>query len=743
MKKLLQNKSFRASVTIAICFFLLFSILGTLRSHFLKKHDDQNDNGNIVQSSINNTKINLLPNLWKFQSGDNKNWCKPEFNDSLWLPISPLLVINKTTLDQFNGICWFRIKFSVNSANLNQVLALNYFHNGASEVYLDGKFLGGYGKVSSTKLGETGCIPNFPVYFAIGDLKPHILSIRYSNQLFNYYKDKYNQSTAGISDVFVIADPSQLYTSAIRLEQFWVINILTFGFFITLSLVHFLLYIFYRKHVQNLYYSIFVFIFALLTIAIYLFMHTIDPETRMKIQHDYFGAIITAFLISVMLCAHSLFKPSLYKRIFFIQLFTAALILIADNIKFFEEYISPLLFFLGLFTSFECIRSVFSGFRKKMQGAKIIGTGILVFFLFIVTLLFEGFVTGEFNFRFGEGISTAYYLILFMLCIISIPLSMSIYLARNFGITNNELTAKLIEVEDLSAKSIAQEKEKQHILENQNITLEKQVTERTVEITEQKKVIEEKNKDIIDSINYAKRIQSAMLPEEAAFKAIFNNSFVLYMPRDIVSGDFYYATELNGNKLIIAADCTGHGVPGALMSMVGCNIINKLAHENKIIEPKIILETLHTQLRQALKQDLVGSLNRDGMDVAAVLIKENEIVFASANRPLIYFDHKNQLNEIKATKTPIGGSHIELVNIEQHTFSKENIKELFLFSDGFADQFGGPDGKKLMVSKFKLWLSQIINLEAQEQHQFLQTNFTTWKKESEQVDDVMVIGIKI
>jgi serine phosphatase RsbU (regulator of sigma subunit) len=319
---------------------------------------------------------------------------------------------------------------------------------------------------------------------------------------------------------------------------------------------------------------------------------------------------------------------------------------------------------------------------------------------------------------------------------------MSIYLARNFALTNNNLEQKLTEVEDLSAKSIEQEKEKQHILENQNVTLEKQVTERTFEITEQKKIIEEKNKDIIDSINYAKRIQSAMLPDEAAFKAIFDNSFVLYMPRDIVSGDFYYATEINGSKLIIAADCTGHGVPGALMSMVGCNIINKLTFENKIIEPKVVLETLHTQLRQALKQDVKGSVNRDGMDVAAVLITDKNVIYASANRPLIYFDNDHQLLELKATKTPIGGSHIESVNIEQHILPKENIRQLYLFSDGFADQFGGPEGKKLMVSKFKLWLSQIINLSVGEQHRFLEKNFTGWKKESEQVDDVMVIGIR-
>jgi serine phosphatase RsbU (regulator of sigma subunit) len=737
-----KNKNRRNSILIALLFFIFFLTLSIIRNNYIPKNRAPKESG--VSGGLEQDTLKILPKNWKYHSGDNLVWAKKEVNDSLWQLLNPELNLNKIPKNTFNGICWFRVQFSIDSSHINEVFALSFDHYGASEVYFDGNLLDKFGTVSDNKINEEGAIPNAPVYFSVSDTKTHNFSIRYSNQSFNLYYTKYNETCAGLKNIVAIANPGRAYVGAVLFENLWLPIILLFGFFGTLSLVHFLLFIFYRKQIQNLYFSIFVFVFALLTYSLYMLSHSKTPETRMLIQHYYIAFLGVVFLISITLCVHSLFKPILAKRILFIAIMISILTLLSLFIPVLADYSDNLVFIFIFFTTIESVRSVIFGLKHKMPGAKIIGTGVLVFFLFIAIFLIESILLGDsFTIKFGTSDATTYFIILLVLCIISIPLSMSIYLARNFAVTNNHLAQKLIEVEDLSSKSIAQEKEKQQILANQNITLEKQVTERTLEITEQKKVIEEKNKDIIDSINYAKRIQSAMLPDEHAFKAIFNNSFVLYMPRDIVSGDFYYASEFNGDKLIIAADCTGHGVPGALMSMVGCNIINKLAHEDKIIEPKKILENLHTQLRQALKQDMSGSLNRDGMDVAAVLIKDNEIIFASANRPLIYFDKQHQLIEIKATKTPIGGSHIESVNVEQHIISKENIKQLFLFSDGFADQFGGPDGKKLMVSKFKLWLSQIINLEPEEQHLFLQKNFIAWKQESEQVDDVLVVGIKL
>jgi serine phosphatase RsbU (regulator of sigma subunit) len=742
MTILLKNKSVRFGLIIAGIFFVLFSVLTIIKN--LKSTDHQNNNEDSFIFSDRADTISYpdpIPANWKYHSGDDKQWAQKDFNDSLWIFMSPKLNLDSLPKNMFNGICWFRFKFSVDSSLLNKLLSINFEHFGASEIYLDGKFLMRFGKPSPNKIKEKARIPDLSVLFSIRDLENHTIAIRYSNQNYLLYKEKFGKLYAGIKDISFKAATEYFFRNKNSIEYLWNASVLLFGFFTTLGFVHLLLYLFYRKQIQNLYYSIFVFLFAILIISSYILYHVHTPLIYMRIQHYNIIPLIF-FLPSILLCLHSLFKPKFSKRLIAIGFLIAFLILIFNYIESLSDLNGTMFFILIFYISIESVRTVVWAIMRKLPGAKIIGTGVLTFFLFVTSLLFKAFINGNSNFSIG-GSSSLPIVILIILCVISIPLSMSIYLARNFALTNNSLELKLAEVSDLSAKSIEQEKEKQNILANQNIILEKQVKERTSEITEQKKIIEEKNKDIIDSINYAKRIQSAMLPDESAFQAIFNNSFVLYMPRDIVSGDFYYAAEINGNKLIIAADCTGHGVPGALMSMVGCNIINKLVHENKIADPKIVLETLHTQLRQALKQDQKGSVNRDGMDIAAVLISAENIVFASANRPLIYFDDKNEMQELKATKTPVGGSHIESINLEQHVLETKNVKQLYLFSDGFADQFGGPSGKKLMVSKFKLWLKQIYNSETKEQHAFLQGHFTEWKQESEQVDDVMVIGIKI
>jgi len=198
------------------------------------------------------------------------------------------------------------------------------------------------------------------------------------------------------------------------------------------------------------------------------------------------------------------------------------------------------------------------------------------------------------------------------------------------------------------------------------------------------------------------------------------------------------------------ADCTGHGVPGALMSMVGSNLIHKIIHENKIFEPKEILQTLHIELRQALKQDQNDSQNRDGMDAAIVVLKDDELFYAGANRSLLYFNKVNELCEVKPTKTPIGGSHIKAIDITQNVLNIKDIKEFYLFSDGFADQFGGlaandkhSAGKKLMISRFKGWLTETLNYTLNDKEVFLDTEFQKWKGNLEQVDDVCVICVRL
>lgn len=639
-------------------------------------------------------------------------------------------------LSRFTGVCWFRKVFKVDSTFRDKHLVLQIELTGAAEVYLNKKRIKTIGTVSSAEESEVR-LNTSDVYIGVNlkEETSYELLIRYSNHGIHTSSNSDSENLFG-PNVYIETTNSilrSLYNNSATIT----IGISFFVFFFTLFFVHLVIYLYNKNAKSNLYYSVFCFIISLLLFSV-VTAGVIQEADLQKVLNSIL--ILTPALIFTLLpCMFRSFFtinfPKWYRLLFAFTLLTIMMLFIQNQTFLWMS------FAIILIGCFECIRIFVLAVRKKLHGVRIIGVGLISTITMVVAIIIIVFTVRTITIE--DELWSWVFLILIVFVVISIPVSITVLLANNISRTNSALANKLIEVEELSAKSLAQEKEKQLLLENQNTTLEKQVTERTFEIREQKKLIEEKNKDIIDSINYARRIQAAMLPEEKQFKIIFSDSFILYQPRDIVSGDFYYAAELGENKLIIAADCTGHGVPGALMSMVGCNIINKLTHENKISDPKTILETLHIELRHALKQDLQDSMNRDGMDVAVVLVTNEEIIYAAANRPLIYFDKENVLHEVKPSKTPIGGSHNQTVSIEQHRILKSQVSQFFLFSDGFADQFGGPQGKKLMVSKFKLWLMQISTLSTENQFQFLTKNFQEWKQNSEQVDDVMVIGIKI
>ncbi len=309
-------------------------------------------------------------------------------------------------------------------------------------------------------------------------------------------------------------------------------------------------------------------------------------------------------------------------------------------------------------------------------------------------------------------------------------------------------------------------------LRRAKLILENLVKARTLEIEEKNNTLVEanqtistKNKEITDSINYAKRIQEAILPSANQFNALFKNSFILYNPKDIVSGDFYWYTDILAKSkiaqtgehdiLIAVADCTGHGVPGAFMCMIGSSLLNQIVQENIELKPNNILDQLHIGIRESLKQRETET--RDGMDIALCHVNraKKQLEFSGALRPLLLFrgeTYKQKfapahqgilMEEIKADKFPIGGLQSE----DKREFTNKTIDyyegdSIYLFTDGFADQFGGARGKKLMTKKFKEIISSIQNKTMDEQLEYLENFMNEWRKGYEQVDDILVVGIR-
>lgn len=305
-------------------------------------------------------------------------------------------------------------------------------------------------------------------------------------------------------------------------------------------------------------------------------------------------------------------------------------------------------------------------------------------------------------------------------------------------------------------------------LQEEKHILEQKVYDRTQEIREQKDEIEEKNKEIVDSINYAERIQSALLTEEAEWEKINEEYFVFFKPKDVVSGDFFWAFNDDENDLSIwvAADCTGHGVPGAFMSMLGIGFLNEIVIENNIIQPSEILNLLRDKITKALEHKRDQAQQKDGMDIALCVWdkKKNTLEYSGANNPLwIITDTKNLTEEQKEDrKTVINDIHDKAIiefkpdkqpvgfhlGKEKQAFTNEKIKLnkddiIYSFSDGFPDQFGGPKGKKFMYKPFKRLLLNNNSKPLKEQKEILNAAFNKWKGDLEQIDDVCVIGVKV
>jgi len=263
------------------------------------------------------------------------------------------------------------------------------------------------------------------------------------------------------------------------------------------------------------------------------------------------------------------------------------------------------------------------------------------------------------------------------------------------------------------------------------------------QIKKQKFELEIRDKNLTDSLIYAQRIQEALLPSEEFFRRHFSDSFIFFRPKDIVSGDFYWIDEKEGKIFVVAADCTGHGVPGALMSMMGLEIIEKAIIEDNIEKPSAILSVMNRALEKTFsRQKNLGTIIRDGMDIGLCVIdrKKKKLEYSGAFFPL-YLIRENTLTEIKGDKIIIG-MNPEGTEYTSHEMDLLENDILYIFSDGYADQFGGNENKKFMYRRFRYLLTRIHGFPINDQKSILDENIKTWMSGNPQVDDMMVLGFK-
>ncbi len=271
------------------------------------------------------------------------------------------------------------------------------------------------------------------------------------------------------------------------------------------------------------------------------------------------------------------------------------------------------------------------------------------------------------------------------------------------------------------------------------------ISEQKQQVDFQKKILEEKNKEITDSIFYARRIQRALLTSEAYMKRFVPECFVFYKPKDIVSGDFYWSLCKNDRFMLMTADCTGHGVPGAFMSLMGINMLNEITAEKDITSPELVLNNLRSELITALNPEDAVEESKDGMDAVfcSINLKTLRLEAACANNPLWIVRDGKLLETIAADKIPIGKSPKETVPYTLKEFQLIKGDIVYSFTDGYADQFGGPKGKKFKYKQLQELLLQNAGASMSQQKNILEKTLSDWKSNIEQVDDILIIGIRV
>ncbi|NOZ46105.1 MAG: tetratricopeptide repeat protein [Chlorobi bacterium] len=280
------------------------------------------------------------------------------------------------------------------------------------------------------------------------------------------------------------------------------------------------------------------------------------------------------------------------------------------------------------------------------------------------------------------------------------------------------------------------------------LNLNRKIKKANIALNEKNEIISHQKNEITSSIKYASRIQTAVLPPKEAITDKWPEKFVLFKPRDIVSGDFYWINYFDSLAVIIAADCTGHGVPGAFMSMLGTTFLNEIIIHRKILKPGKILTELRKMVKSSLRQTGKIDEAKDGMDISLCVVhkKEMKLEFAGAYNPLWLFrknGNEYELNEIKADRNPIGIYHKEIEKFTNNEIQLQKEDTMYIFSDGYADQFGFPDKGKFKTKNFRKLLYELQGNPLEYQKEMLELKHYEWRGEGEQIDDILIIGFKV
>jgi serine phosphatase RsbU (regulator of sigma subunit) len=520
-------------------------------------------------------------------------------------------------------------------------------------------------------------------------------------------------------------------------------DILILFYYLAIGLVLLILFFFHKESVENLYFALFC-----ISYSINLFDDLFYFSSFVDSVFSSFSALALTFLANYL---SIVLTDKVRSKKYLLTFGVLILVLILTQCLFPYNKVSDVVKMLTaiyvVYNFIVCIKLLFKGGRKNKWEVKFIKYGFfsalfLIFGVFVIIII--AIIVTKIN------ISSALRQGWFERCleysstigILLIPSTIAVIIGKRNGVNQKELTHQLSEIKNLSEQNLEKEKEKQTILSEQNHLLENKVKERTLALRHEKELVETKNKEILASIEYALRIQTAILPPLRIVKEYLADSFILYQPKDIVAGDFYWMETIDDLILFAACDCTGHGVSGAMVSVLCNNALNRAVREFNLLQPAAILNKTAAIVADGFSKS--EEEIKDGMDISicAYNTKTKELEWAGANNPL-WLIRNGTFLEIKGDKQSIGVNE-NTRPFTSHKLGLDSGDSIYIFSDGYADQFGGENGEsKLTKRRFKELILSIQHSSMKEQEKILEKYTFDYRGKEEQTDDILVMGVKV
>lgn len=606
-----------------------------------------------------------ISNNWKFHQGDNINWKDRGYNDANWRIINTNFSKDSLTKKEQNGICWLRRNIKVDSASRNKIYALMISQRSASEIYLDGNLIYRFGHVDKLASDETPYDPhNNPISIYLDSAAIHLIAIRYSYSTLLTDQERFGKifNNWGLS-ISVGNNNHDIKTLSAREQINSSIYFSLFGVLFALALLHFFIYIFYRNRIENLHYSLFTFSFSTFFIMLFLQSYLSNPVVSIiaGFLSVYMSVLTFLFFISFIYTINYERLPKIFYLFLAYAIFILSFPIVINFIS--AKVINIIISVYFGVVCIEGIRLIIRAIMKKIEGVWIIGVGSLIF---IANILFSLLIP-LLNLTYLYGVV---FVIISYACIVSLPISMSIYIAKSFAKTNKDLSKKITEVQELSEHAIENEKK------SAEIRLQREQEKAKLRETELlAKALEAENARKSQELEEAHKLQLSMLPKNIPKLNNFDISFYMKTATE-VGGDYYdFNTGTDGTLTIAIGDATGHGLKAGTMVVATKSLFNSYADEEDIVS---VLQTCNKAIKRM-------NLNQLFMCLTLIKIRDNKLRVAAAGMPplLVYRAATKTVEEIIIKAMPLGSVYNFPYRLEEIILRKGDT--ILMMSDGYPE----------------------------------------------------------